>query len=61
MKLWDKGYKVMQQIEKFTVGKDPVLDMKLIPYDCRASKAHAEMLNSIGLLNDEEVKLLNEK
>ena len=43
-KLWDKGYRLNMEIEKFTAGNDPVLDQKLIQYDCIASIAHVEML-----------------
>ena len=48
MKLWDKGYNVDQQIEQFTVGNDRILDVKLAPYDVKASIAHAQMLVSLN-------------
>lgn len=64
MKLWDKGYDLNTEIEKFTVGEDYVLDQRLISYDCTASIAHAQMLHKIGILNDSELEditaLLNE-
>lgn len=61
MKLWDKGKKVNDQVEEFTVGNDYILDHKLVGYDCMASIAHAKMLGKIGVLNDEEVtKLVDE-
>lgn len=61
MKLWDKGKKVNEQVENFTVGNDYILDHKLVGYDCMASIAHAKMLGKIGILNDEEVtKLVDE-
>ncbi|SMO56536.1 argininosuccinate lyase [Fodinibius sediminis] len=55
MKLWDKGEQATSEvIEQFTVGNDRVLDLEIAEYDLRASKAHARMLNSIGILSDEE-------
>lgn len=54
MKLWDKGYNVDQQIEQFTVGNDRVLDVKLAPYDVKASMAHAQMLAKVGLITAAE-------
>lgn len=58
MKLWDKGQSVNEIVESFTIGKDRELDMVLAEYDIRASKAHANMLNSISLLSDEEYESL---
>ena len=43
MKLWEKGTKLNQQIENFTVGEDYILDQKLVKYDCLASIAHAKI------------------
>lgn len=57
-KLWQKQYQVEKQIETFTVGKDYLLDRKLVTADCTASIAHAEMLSSIGILTSEEEKEL---
>lgn len=56
MKLWDKGYKTENLIEEFTVGNDRELDMHLAKYDIIASKAHATMLESIGILNQSELE-----
>ncbi len=55
MKLWDKGFEVNKLIEDFTVGKDYLLDQKLVKYDCIASKAHAKMLYKIKLLTKKEL------
>ncbi len=54
MKLWEKGMKTNEKIDRFTVGNDRELDLVLAMYDVRASKAHANMLSSIGLLTKEE-------
>ncbi|SDR68141.1 argininosuccinate lyase [Gramella sp. MAR_2010_147] len=56
MKLWDKGISIDKQIEKFTVGNDRELDMHLAKYDIQASKAHAKMLGSVGILKEDEVE-----
>jgi len=61
MKLWDKGYTTENLIEEFTVGNDRELDMHLAKYDIIASKAHATMLESIGILDKTELEdLLSE-
>lgn len=49
------------RIESFTTGLDPVLDMELIPFDCKASMAHVTMLASIGVITDQEAGELNDK
>ncbi|MEA1882427.1 MAG: argininosuccinate lyase [Candidatus Marinimicrobia bacterium] len=54
-KLWDKGIELNAAIEAFTVGKDLELDLTLVPYDCRASMAHAKMLGKMGYLKADEV------
>jgi argininosuccinate lyase len=56
MALWDKGYEIDREVLEYTVGKDSVVDLKLLPYDCRASAAHATMLHDIGILNQDELE-----
>ncbi len=58
MKLWDKGYGTDKIVEKFTVGNDRVLDLKLAKYDVQASLAHAKMLEKVGLLTGKEFLVL---
>lgn len=59
-KLWQKNYELDSLIEDFTVGKDYLLDMSLVKSDCVSSIAHATMLNSIGILSEDELeKLIN--
>ena len=60
MKLWQKETTSIDELfEKFTIGNDPILDLELAPYDVLASKAHVQMLTSIGLLEKaEEEKLI---
>ncbi|WP_162555719.1 argininosuccinate lyase [Reichenbachiella versicolor] len=56
MKLWDKGTsEVSKDIEKYTVGRDRELDLLLAPFDVYGSMAHTAMLESIGLLEKEEL------
>jgi argininosuccinate lyase len=53
MKLWDKGGKTDERIHRFTVGRDPALDLQLAEYDVLGSLAHARMLHECGLLTGE--------
>jgi argininosuccinate lyase len=58
MKLWQKDKASLQQVEKFTVGKDREMDLVLAPFDVLGSIAHVTMLESVGLLTKEEKDLL---
>jgi len=49
-KLWDKGYAIDPEIERFTVGEDYLLDAALVRADLLGSAAHATMLAKIGIL-----------
>jgi argininosuccinate lyase len=51
-RLWDKGAPLDERVLAFTAGEDHALDERLVPYDARASIAHAQMLNEQGLLSD---------
>ena len=42
-------------IEAFTIGKDRELDLLLAPHDILGSMAHVLMLESIGLMDKEEL------
>lgn len=57
-KLWQKDYNLDELIESFTVGRDYLLDMELLPADAVASLAHATMLATVGLMSDEDLKSL---
>ena len=54
MKLWDKGYSTDSFVEEFTVGRDRELDLFLAEADVLGNMAHMKMLNSIGLLSDDD-------
>lgn len=58
MKLWQKNYKLNEEIEKFTVGNDYLIDKNLVKYDVYGSIAHAAMLNKIGILTKDELNKL---
>ena len=58
MKLWSKGFEVNKEIERFTVGRDREMDLYLAKYDVMGSMAHITMLNSIGLIGDDELPQL---
>ena len=67
MKLWQKvssnnlenqvatNFDATYRIEKFTVGQDREMDMYLAEFDVICSMAHAVMLESIGLLEPNEL------
>lgn len=58
MKLWDKGYDTDRFTESFTVGKDRELDLMLAKADVLGNMAHLKMLFSIGLMEKEDLMLL---
>jgi len=58
MKLWDKGFSIDKKIEQFTVGNDREIDLHIAKYDVQASLAHAIMLESIGIINSDELQQL---
>ncbi|MBT6004536.1 MAG: argininosuccinate lyase, partial [Prolixibacteraceae bacterium] len=61
MKLWEKGIPVNKAIEDFTVGKDRELDLYLAPSDILGSMAHIIMLESVGLIDKNELPILIKK
>ena len=57
-KLWEKNVQVNKKIERFTIGRDRELDLLLAKSDVIGSMAHITMLESIGLLEKNELELL---
>jgi argininosuccinate lyase len=53
-RLWDKGEPLDERVLRYTAGEDHRLDERLVPYDVRASLAHAAMLNEAGLLSAQD-------
>lgn len=57
-KLWEKNFEVNKEIERFTVGRDREMDLYLAKYDVLGSMAHITMLQSIGLIEADELAQL---
>lgn len=58
-KIWQTNTSSINQlVEKFTVGNDHILDYQLMPYDIKASIAHAKMLHNIKILDSEELAVV---
>lgn len=55
-RLWDKGEPLDSRILRYTAGEDHLLDARLVPYDVRASIAHAQMLHGQKLLSAEDLR-----
>ncbi len=60
MKLWQKDKQSLQEVEKFTVGKDREMDLYLAAFDVLGSLAHVQMLESVGLLTQSEREQLQQ-
>jgi argininosuccinate lyase len=60
-KLWEKSVQVNAEIDRFTVGRDREMDLYLAKHDVLGSMAHITMLESIGLLTADELKVLLEE
>jgi argininosuccinate lyase len=57
-KLWQKGYRVNEQVEQFEAAQNSALDARLIRHDVWGSLAHAAMLAKIGVLTESEQQAL---
>ncbi len=53
-KLWQKGYRLNEQVERYEAAQNSALDNRLIRQDVWGSLAHAAMLQHIGLLTENE-------
>jgi len=53
-RLWEKGLPLDERVLRYTAGEDHLLDARLVPYDVRASIAHAEMLADQDLISAED-------
>jgi argininosuccinate lyase len=56
--LWRREGEADPWLEGFLAGDDHVLDRELVIHDCRASLAHARMLQGIGVLTRDELERL---
>jgi argininosuccinate lyase len=61
-RLWEKpgGAPLDERVLRYTAGEDHRLDARLVPYDVRASIAHAEMLGEVGLLPAADVAAIRD-
>lgn len=58
-KLWQKSNTELNPaVTKYIISRDLDADNRILPYDVQASKAHATMLKSVGLLTEEELNNL---
>ena len=57
-KLWQKGYHLNEQVERFEGAQNSALDNKLIRHDVWGSLAHAAMLKHIDILKANEYHAL---
>lgn len=60
MKIWQKNIDVDSFVESFTVGNDREMDLQLAEADVLGSLAHTRMLNSIGLMTNEDLALVQQ-
>jgi len=58
-KLWQKGYRLHEQVEHFEAAQNSLLDNRLVRHDIWGSLAHSAMLNKIGILSDREREMLH--
>ncbi len=57
-KLWQKTTNVNELVESFTVGRDTEFDHQMAAFDVLGSLAHTQMLESIGLMNSDDLELV---
>ncbi len=57
-KLWQKGYRLNEQIERFEAAQNSLLDARLVRHDVWGSLAHIAMLTHIGILTETEHQAL---
>jgi argininosuccinate lyase len=54
-KIWQKSTNVNELVEAFTVGRDREFDLQMAEFDVLGSLAHTRILESIGLMNAEDL------
>src|SRR5947208_2617750 len=59
-KLWQKGYQLNEQVERFEAAQNSLLDARLIRHDVWGSLAHIAMLTKIGVLTEAEHSVLED-
>jgi argininosuccinate lyase len=58
--IWQKGEKadIDERVMRFLAGDDVLLDRELLPFDIRASQAHARGLARIGVIDDGQARAM---
>ncbi len=59
-RLWEKGLPLAARVLRYTAGEDHLLDARLVPYDVRASIAHAEMLGAQKLISEDDCNAIRD-
>src|SRR3954471_23914747 len=57
-KLWQKTTSVNELVENFTVGRDREFDEQMAAFDVLGSLAHTRMLQSVGLMDNMDLELV---
>ncbi|MBS1523326.1 MAG: argininosuccinate lyase [Bacteroidetes bacterium] len=60
-KLWQKTTNVNELVENFTVGRDREFDEQMAAFDVLGSLAHTRMLQSIGLMDESDLNLVQKE
>ena len=60
-KIWQKSVTVNELVENFTVARDRELDAQMAAFDVLGSLAHTRMLNSVGLLDKDDLNLVQKE
>ncbi|WP_426671593.1 argininosuccinate lyase [Mucilaginibacter sp. McL0603] len=60
-KLWQKTTNVNELVENFTVGRDREFDEQMAAFDVLGSLAHTRMLQSIGLMDETDLALIQKE
>ena len=60
-KLWQKTTNVNELVESFTVGRDREFDEQMAAFDVLGSLAHTRMLQSIGLMDEADLALVQKE
>ena len=60
-KLWQKTTNVDELVENFTVGRDREFDEQMAAFDVLGSLAHTRMLQSIGLMDEADLTLVQKE
>ncbi len=60
-KIWQKSVTVNELVESFTVGRDREFDEQMAAFDVLGSLAHTRMLQSIGLMDETDLNLVQKE